>query len=85
MANKEKHVKIWNGKYQTPSQISLQFATQVEQVSLLSMDGREISCCNVNVENFGIRVGIPKGCSGLHLLRMVLSNGSVVTRKIIIR
>ncbi len=78
-------VRIFPNPAEEVINVEFNRATQVEQVSLLSMDGREVSGCNVNVESFGIQVGIPKGCSGLHLLRMVLANGSVVTRKIIIR
>jgi hypothetical protein len=60
-------------------------AIQVEHISLFTSDGREVSGYQVKMQSSRIMIEIPHPCAGLHLLRMILKDGSVVTRKIIIR
>jgi hypothetical protein len=58
---------------------------KVEQISLFTLDGREVPGYQVKMQSSGIMIEIPHPSTGLLLLRMILKDGSVVTRKIIIR
>lgn len=59
-------------------------ATYVDHISLLTMNGENISDYTVKMEIPGIIFEFPETAVGLHLLRIVLKNGRSVTRKIII-
>jgi len=54
-------------------------------ISLFTADGKEVSGYQVKMQSSGIMIEIPLTFTGLHLLRMILKDGRVVTRKIIIR
>ncbi len=56
-----------------------------EYISLFTMDGRELSNYQVKIQNSIIMLEIPQTSSGLHFLKMTMKDGSVLTRKIIIR
>ena len=58
---------------------------QVEHIFLFTADGREVSDCQVNVQRSGIMIKIPQTSTGLHLLRIMMNDGSTTTRKIVIR
>ena len=58
---------------------------KVEHISLFTLDGREVSGYQVKMQSSGIMIEIPHPSKGLLLLRMIMKDGSVVTRKIIIR
>jgi 2-keto-4-pentenoate hydratase len=49
------------------------------------LDGREVSGYQVKMQSSGIMIEIPHPPKGLLLLKMIMKDGSVVTRKIIIR
>lgn len=57
----------------------------VENISLLTLNGREVSGYNVILMDSSVIIEIPRISTGLYLLRMILKDGRVVTRKIIIR
>ena len=75
--------------YPNPSQnlIYVEFtgSTEVEHISLFDVDGKEMKDFKVKIENSRIAVGLPQVSSGLHLLRIEMKDGKVVTRKILIR
>jgi hypothetical protein len=58
---------------------------QIENISLLNLEGREVSGYKVNIQSSGIVIEISQTKPGLYLLRMILKDGRVITRKIIIR
>jgi len=58
---------------------------QASKVSLFAMDGREVSGCRVIVESSGIQIEIPKTCSGIYMLRIMLADGRLISRKIVIQ
>ncbi|NVO09935.1 MAG: T9SS type A sorting domain-containing protein [Bacteroidales bacterium] len=55
-----------------------------KNISLFTMDGKQISGCQVMMQSSGIRIEVPQTSTGLHLLRIILKDGRVVTRKIVI-
>jgi len=57
---------------------------QIENISLLNLEGREVSGYKVNIQSSGIVIEISQTKPGLYLLRMILKDGRVITRKIII-
>ncbi|MGD0581310.1 MAG: LamG-like jellyroll fold domain-containing protein [Bacteroidales bacterium] len=59
--------------------------TPIKHISLLTFDGREVSGYNVIVQSSRIMIEIPQPEPGLYLLRMILKDGRMITRKIIIR
>jgi hypothetical protein len=59
-------------------------ATYVDHISLLTMNGENISDYTVKMEIPGIIFEFPETTAGLYLLRIALKNGRLVTRKIII-
>jgi hypothetical protein len=67
--------------------ITIEFAgiVQTKEISLYAPDGREISHNQINSMNSKIEIRIPPHSAGIYLLRIVLDNGSVVSRKIIAR
>jgi 2-keto-4-pentenoate hydratase len=57
---------------------------QIKNISLFNMEGREVSGYKVNIQSSGIEIEISQTKPGLYLLRMILKDGQVITRKIII-
>ncbi|MDP2422829.1 MAG: LamG-like jellyroll fold domain-containing protein [Bacteroidales bacterium] len=57
----------------------------VEYISLFTPDGREVSNYQVKMKNDVLIIEISQISAGLHLIQMILKDGRVVTRKIIIR
>lgn len=57
----------------------------VENVTLFASDGTELTGFQVKKQASGLRVEIPSGRSGIYILRMILKDGKVIARKIIIR
>ena len=57
----------------------------LKHVSLFTSDGKEVSGCNFYIQSSGIKIEIPRTKPGLYLLRMILKDDQVITRKIIIR
>jgi len=55
-----------------------------EHISLFTPDGREVRDYQVKMQSSGIMIEIPQTSVGLHLLRIILNDGRVVTRKIVI-
>ena len=56
-----------------------------QHISLFTAEGSEASNYLVKIQSSGTRIEIPEHLSGLHLLRIILNDGRVVTRKIIVR
>jgi hypothetical protein len=75
--------------YPNPAEevIYIQFTDTIraEHISLCASDGREESDYPVNMQGSMIIIKIPQNFIGLHLLKMILKDGRVVTRKIVIR
>jgi hypothetical protein len=59
--------------------------SQVEHISLLTTDGSEASDFQVEVQSSGIVITVSQTSPGLYLLRILMKDGSMITRKIIIR
>jgi hypothetical protein len=60
-------------------------AKQVEHISLFTADGSEASNFQVDVQSSGIMITVSQTSPGLYLLRILMKDGSMITRKIIIR
>jgi len=58
---------------------------QPEHVSLFTPDGREMKVPRVKMHGSGIMIEIPQISAGLILLQIILKDGRVVSRKIVIR
>jgi hypothetical protein len=58
---------------------------RAEHIVLCASDGREESNYQVNMQSSMISIKIPLNFTGMHLLKMILKDGRVVTRKIVIR
>ncbi len=65
--------------------IYIQFSgtSRAVKVTLFASDGRKVSDYPVKSQDSIIKVEIPKPSAGIYLLRMVMNNGKVITRKII--
>jgi len=66
--------------------IFIEFAGSVEaeHISLLDMEGKEVKNYSVKSQASRIELEVSKASSGLHLIRIVLKNGKIVTKKIMI-
>jgi hypothetical protein len=49
------------------------------------MEGVTVEDYQVAIQDSGIRIEIPPVRSGLYLLKVILKDGSAITRKVIIR
>jgi len=58
---------------------------RAERISLFASDGREESDDQDNMQSPVITIKVSKNSTGLYFLRMMLKDGRVVTRKIVIR
>ncbi len=58
---------------------------QIENVAIFASDGTEATGFQVKKQASVFRVEIPSGRSGMYILRMILKDGKVIARKIIIR
>ncbi len=58
---------------------------QIKHISLFASDGKEVSGCNFYIQSSGVKIEIPHTRPGLYLLRIILKDDKVITRKIIIR
>jgi hypothetical protein len=58
---------------------------QIENISLFNLEGREVSGYKVNIQSSGIVIEIPQIKPGLYLLRMIMKDGRLINRKIIVR
>ncbi len=56
---------------------------RAEKVSLFTPDGRKVYDCPVKSDDFRISIEIPRHPAGIYLLRIVLNDGNVLTRKIV--
>jgi hypothetical protein len=59
-------------------------SADAEHIFLLNMEGKEVHDFSVKSQASRIELGVTKASSGLHLIRIVLKEGQVVTKKIMI-
>jgi len=66
--------------------IYIEFAGSVEaeNISLLDMEGKEVRDYKVKIQGARVAIALPQSSSGLHLLRIDLKDGKVITRKVMI-
>jgi hypothetical protein len=57
---------------------------QVEHISLHTADGREVPILQTCLQSSGMMIKIPQISPGLHVLRILLKNGCLITRKIVV-
>jgi hypothetical protein len=57
---------------------------QAEYISLFTEEGKELKNYNVKMQATRIAIEIPGALAGLHLLRIILKDGQIMTRKIMI-
>lgn len=57
----------------------------VEHISLLNMDGRKVNDCKVQMLDLRIEIHVSKASPGFYLIRIVLKDGQVATKKIMIQ
>jgi len=55
-----------------------------EHISLTNLDGKEVQDYKVKAQGSRIEIEVSKASAGLHLLRIVLKDGKVISRKIMI-
>ena len=64
--------------------IELNENTQAEQISLLSLDGREMKISNVDLTSYPVKIEVPQVQAGVYLLRIKMKYGSFINKKVII-
>lgn len=73
--------------YPNPSNglITIEFSgnSRAAQVTLYASDGRKVSDYPAKSQDSVIKIEIPSPSSGIYLLRIIMDNGKVITRKII--
>ncbi len=60
-------------------------SADAEHISLLNVQGKELKDYKVKVQGSLISIELPQVSSGIHLLRIVMKDGLVVTKKVMIR
>jgi hypothetical protein len=60
-------------------------STDAEHISLFNVQGKELQDYKVKVQGSLIAIELPQVTPGFYLLRIVMKDGRVVTRKILIR
>ena len=65
--------------------IELSGPVTASQISLYTMDGKEVLNTNVKKQGSGLAFQIPPNAEGFYLLKIILADGRVVSRKIVIR
>jgi hypothetical protein len=58
---------------------------QIDNITFFASDGTEAAGFQVKKQASGFRVEIPIGRSGIYILRMIMKDGKVIARKIIIQ
>ncbi len=59
-------------------------APHSENISLFASNGKKIEDYQVHIQNSRISIKIPPASAGLHMIRIVLDDGRIITRKIMI-
>ena len=65
--------------------VGLAKSFNVSHISLIAMDGREVKDLKQNIQGSVIAIEIPEVARGFYLIRIILKDGSIVNRKIVIR
>jgi hypothetical protein len=75
--------------YPNPAQnivnVEINGTMEPEKISLYRTNGTEVPILPIKIEGSAIRLAIPETCSGLYVLKIIMKNGWVITKKIIIR
>lgn len=77
--------RIYPNPAESVINVELKGSIQPERISLFTSDGMEVSGLQVQIQSSAVRIEIPPSLSGLHLLKIVMKDGRVLIRKIIIR
>ena len=69
-----------------PGEITIEFTgiTAVESIAVYTSGGRNISEYQIRTEKSRLVIALPYAAPGIHVIRIILQNGRVITRKIII-
>lgn len=65
--------------------VELSGTVEPEKISLFGANGIEVSVYPIKTQGSVIRIDIPETYSGLYVLKIILKNGRVITKKIIVR
>ena len=60
-------------------------SVRIKHISLFNASGMEVSGFQVHSQSSGLKIEIPQTGTGLHLLRITMNDGRVLSRKIIVR
>ena len=76
--------KIYPNPAERVIHVELDGSVQPDRISLFTVDGIEVSGLKVKTQSLGMQIEIPPTRSGIYLLRIILKDGQVITRKIVI-
>ncbi|MDP2113063.1 MAG: T9SS type A sorting domain-containing protein, partial [Bacteroidota bacterium] len=78
-------VRVYPNPVERVLNVEFNGSVRVKHISLFNANGLEVSGLQVHSQSSGLKIEIPQTCSGLHLLRITLNDGRVLSRKIIVR
>lgn len=85
MAENNLITRIYPNPAETEIYVEFNGSIQPLRISLYSANGEKVPVCQDKFQNSGIKIEVPPTCSGLYVLRIILIDGRILTRKIIIR
>lgn len=65
--------------------ITFNATVKAEQVSLHSSDGRKLADYKPEYQSSPVKIQIPRASPGIYLLKVIMNNGSIISRKIILK
>lgn len=65
--------------------VELSGTVEAEKISLFAANGIEVAVYPIKIRGSAISIEIPEICSGLYILKIILKNGRVITKKVIVR
>jgi hypothetical protein len=65
--------------------ITFNSTVKAEQVSLHSSDGRKLANYQPEYQSSPVKIQIPRASPGIYLLKVIMNNGSIISRKIILK
>ena len=78
-------IRIYPNPTERIIHIEINGLVQAQHILLYTVNGTEVSGIQVKIQSSEIQIEIPPSCSGIYLLRMILDDGQIISKKIIIR
>ncbi len=78
-------IRIYPNPTERIIHIEINALVQPQHILLYTASGTEVTGVQVKIQSSEIQIEIPPSCSGIYLLRMILDDGQIISKKIIIR